>query len=171
MTVLTITLATGALSQAGPSEPIAMDLHLIGHVAAKGRVQDKTFNPTVPIVDALIQSGPAAIPFLVSKLEDDTEIDGPVLDYWPRVHVGDVALLLLCDFFSRPDRKRSTVPGMSWDTILERRNADVPAWTLLDDFLTKYGRVGLRRKIEAMLKPHHGRFAWDEKERCFKPDK
>src|SRR3990172_9386152 len=80
--------ASGTLSQQFP------DLGQIGHVAPKCRVQDREYNPRLPVVTSLIKAGPAAIPFLVSRLEDDTEIKGHVFDYWPRVAVGDVALVL-----------------------------------------------------------------------------
>jgi hypothetical protein len=83
----TLALAT-IVAAAAPTQPgIAVDLSRIGHVAPKGRVQDKQYNPTDPVIDALIEAGPASIPFLVQKLEDDTEIEHSVFDFWPRVHV------------------------------------------------------------------------------------
>ena len=168
LTVLALALNSLALGKGAPPQPISVDLRLIGHIAPKGRGQDKIYNPSLPVVDALIDSGPAAIPFLLSKLGDETEIDPSVLDLWPRVRVGDVALVLLCDFFTRPDGK-NTVAGLNWDGILERGNQDGPAWALLEDFVAKHGRRGLRHRAEGILKPHHGRFAWDAEERCFKP--
>src|SRR5436309_4862774 len=168
ITVLAFALTGVAFGKAAPYRPVTVDLRLIVHIASKGRIQDKTYNPNLPVVDALIDSGPAAIPFLLAKVEDETLIEPPVLDLWPRVRVGDVALLLLSDLFARSDG-RSTVAGLSWDGILERRNPDASAWTLLDDFVAKHGRVGVRRRAEAILTPYHGRFAWEAHERCFKP--
>ena len=145
-----------------------LDLAQIGHLAPKGRVQDKAYNPQLPIVDRLIAIGPSAIPFLVSELEDDSEIEGPVFDYWPRVTVGDVALVLLVDFFTMPDGT-TTVAGLSWDNLLERRSKDEAAWDVLARFVREHGRAGLRRKVNGILKLNQAHYAWDPKDLCFRP--
>jgi hypothetical protein len=149
------------------AEPLA-DLAQIGHVAPKGRVQDRAYNHHLAVVDGLVEAGPAAIPFLVSKLEDNTRVEGPVFDYWPRVTVGDVALVVLIDLFTTPEGG-PTVPGLTWDSLLDREGRDVPAWDVLDDFVAKHGRDGLRGKVQAILRPYGGRFAWATKGRCFRP--
>ena len=146
---------------------INVDLKQIGHIASKGRVQDKEYNRNLAVVDALIQAGPAAIPFLVSKIEDETEVDGAVLDFWPHVCVGDIALVVLTDFFRTSDWLTCSVPGLEWDKLLERSDPSTPTWVVLQDFIARHGRMGLRQKIEGFLSPHEGRFVWDDKERCF----
>lgn len=112
-----------------------VDLKQIGHIASKGRVQDKEYNRSLAVVDALIQAGPASIPFLVSKIEDETEVDGGVLDFWPHVCAGDMALVVLTDFFRTSDWVTSSVPGFEWDKLVERFDTSTPAWVVLRDFI------------------------------------
>ena len=76
-----------------------VDLRKIKDVAPKGRVQDKYYNQNLPEIDAIIAIGNSSIPFLLNKIEDETVIDNHVFDYWPSVHVGDVAIVILTNFF------------------------------------------------------------------------
>jgi hypothetical protein len=71
----------GGTCLAGSSEQFP-DLSLIGPVAPKGRVQDKAFNPNLPVIDSLVRHGQSSLPYLVTKLEDSTEIKGPVFAFW-----------------------------------------------------------------------------------------
>jgi len=48
-------------------------LSKIGGVTPKGRVQDRDYN-NLPVVENLIAHGREAIPFLIAKLDDETEI-------------------------------------------------------------------------------------------------
>jgi hypothetical protein len=127
----------------------------------QGASSRQAVQPTDPVIDALIEAGPASIPFLVQKLEDDTEIEHSVFDFWPRVHVGDVAFAILCDFFTTPDWTTSTIPGLSWDALLGRPTADMTASDLLESFVAKHGRRGLRQRVEAVLEPYKGQLKWD----------
>ena len=147
---------------------VTVDLRGIGHLPSKGRAQDQA-NPPNRVVSAIIAAGPDAIPFLVDQLSDETVLEGPVLDFWPQVRVGDVALVLLCDLFKAPDGISTTVPGLAWDTLLERDDVDIPAWSLLNRYVAAHGRRGLQSKVEQLLKPYVGRFAWDKSARCFLP--
>jgi hypothetical protein len=145
---------------------VSVDLSKIGYLKSKGRVQDQNH----PVVKTLIKAGPSAIPFLVSKIEDQTLIQTQLMDYWPLMQVGDVALIILTDFFTTSDWTHTSIPGFSWDEILERKNkSTAAAWDLLHNFIAKHGRSGLRRRVEELLKPYHGDFYWDHKERCFMP--
>jgi hypothetical protein len=154
----------------GVVAPTSVDLAKIGHVSPKGRVQDKDYN-NLPVVDGLISMGPSAIPFLVSKLDDERRVEGKVFDFWNDVRVGDVAFAILCDFFLAADWKTPTVPGLEWDKLLDRRSSDAPSGTLLATFITKHGRTEILRRVETLLHAHAGAFSWDEKERCFRPAK
>src|SRR5437899_3011624 len=79
-------------------QPLAqIDLSKIGPIATKGRVQDKDYNE-LEVIDQLIGNGKASIPFLISKLDDRTTIDNHVMFSWPKVTVGDVALIVMSDF-------------------------------------------------------------------------
>ena len=162
--VLTASVLLSAPAQAKRD---LVDLRHIGHVESKWRVQDQ---PS-PVVEALIKAGPPAVTFLLSKLEDRTRIpgQGAVLDFWPRVEVGHVALVVLCDFFRRADGITPTVPGLTWDEILGRHNQNPPAWSVYDSFVAQHGRSGIRRKVEQLLTPYSGTLVWDATERCFRP--
>ena len=144
-----------------------VDLRHIGRMPLKARVQDE---PSA-VVEALVKAGLPAVTFLLSKLEDKTRIPGygAVLDFWPRVEVGHVALIVLCDLFKRADGITPTVPGLSWDEILSRQSQDPPAWDVYDSFAAQYGRSGIRRKVEQLLAPYSGTLMWDATERCFRP--
>jgi pseudouridine-5'-phosphate glycosidase len=50
----------------------------MGHIAPKGRIQDTEYNQ-LPIVEQLTAHGKESIPFLISKLEDETKIEGQSL--------------------------------------------------------------------------------------------
>lgn len=149
-----------------PVSPV--DLAKIGHVQPKGRVQDGN---SLPVVDQLISMGPPAIPFLVSKLEDERLVEGHVFDFWSDVRVGDVALVVLCDLFLAADGRSSTVSGLQWDSLLDRRDQDVAASTLLRAFVAAHGRAEIRRRVESALRAHPRGFVWDEKGRDFTPAK
>ena len=159
-----------ALMVGAPEQPRRdlVDLTRIGPLRAKGRIQDEH----QPVVDTLITAGVSAVPFLVSKLEDRTRIPGrePVLAFWPRVEVRHVALLVLCDLFTRADGSTSTVAGLDWDEVLERRDRGAAAWELYDGFVSKHGRAGIRLKVEQLLAPYKDRIVWDAAERCFRPE-
>jgi hypothetical protein len=166
-------MITGCLALAATLSVVAaanVDLAKIGHVSPKGRVQDGDYNE-LPVVDGLIAMGPSAIPFLVSKLDDERRVEGKVFDFWNDVRVGDVALAILCDFFLAADWKTSTLPGLEWDTLLDRRSPDAPSSAVLATFIKKHGRTEIRRRVVTVLQAHGGRFNWDEKERCFRPSK
>jgi hypothetical protein len=142
-----------------------VDLTRVGKFQAKGRVQDDR----QPVIDTLIKAGPSATSFLVSKLEDRSRVRRQVLDFWPAMDVGQVALMVLCDLFTLPDLKTPTIAGLTWDEVLENANQDLPAWTVYENFIARYGREGLRAKVERLLAPHEGKLSWDTSARCFRP--
>jgi hypothetical protein len=123
-------LLTAVLLSSGSAPDIA-DLTQVGHIEPNGRVQDQE----IGIVQHLIEAGEPAIPFLVGKLEDETTVPGPTLDYWPQVDVGAIALVILTDFVARPGHSGPTIPGLSWDELLNRQDRDTAAWALYADFI------------------------------------
>jgi hypothetical protein len=58
---------------------------------------------------------------------------------------------------------------LDWDGLLERSDADIPAQALLERYVAAHGRKGLQTKVEQVLAPYGGRFAWDSPDRCFRP--
>jgi hypothetical protein len=168
MNVTCLLLAASLLPSApAQAKRDLVDLRDIGRIASKGRVQDDPW----PVVDVLIKAGSPAVTFLLSKLDDRTRVPGrgAVLDFWPRVEVGHVALIVLSDLFTRADGITPTVPGLNWDQILVRQSPDLPAWDLYYNFVAQHGRSGVRRKVEQLLAPCSGKLVWDATERCFRP--
>ncbi len=93
MTSQTPVLPKKALSQ--------IDLTEIKHIKPKGIAQDgglkdEEFNE-LPIVNDLLTHGKDSIPFLIGKLDDETEIDRHLINYWYKVYVSDIVCVLLSD--------------------------------------------------------------------------
>ena len=70
--IMVLALLTCVVSALADTPAIRVDLRRIGHIAPKGRVQDRAYNPSIPEVDALIHAGTAAIPFLISPIFQPT---------------------------------------------------------------------------------------------------
>jgi hypothetical protein len=144
-----------------------VDLSQIADVAPKGRVQDKDYNDLL-IIDELIANGNDAIPFLISKLEDDTEIKHHVFDFWPGpATVGDVAFVILMDFTTDSSWTRNTIPGTDRDSILGKYDPHLPGVERLARFVEKHGRKPIRLKWERVWAEQKDQIIWDERERCF----
>lgn len=144
-----------------------IDLSQIDRVAPKGRVQDKDYNDLV-VIDELLAHGNDAIPFLISKLEDDTKIDHHVFDYWPGpVTVGDVAYVILMDFTTDSSWTRDTIPGADRESILGRYDRNLPGVERLARFVEKHGRKPVRQAWEKIWAAQKDQIIWDERERCF----
>ena len=145
-----------------------INLAAIGSTAPKGRLQDRYYN-NLPIVSTLIAHGKESIPYLISKLDDDTKIEGHVIDYWSEVRVGDVALVILTDFFTDGSWQHTTIPGVSWDEFLERgANRDLTAEQVLRNYISRHGRKEIQARWQKIWGEYRLRLVWDENERCFK---
>jgi hypothetical protein len=114
-----------AAQPAGGRSPVRslteINLAEIGALAPKGRVQDAEYNRS-PVVEELLAHGKESIPYLISKLDDETKINTHVVDYWYEVHIGDVALIVLSDFFTDRGWQKTTIPAVGWYQFLERGN-------------------------------------------------
>ena len=186
--VLGLSLTVGACGGNGPSvservepaksssvptvaekKPLSeIDLSQIGHIAPKGRVQDKEYNNLAEI-EELIANGKEAIPFLIGKLEDETAITHHVLDYWPPpVKVGDVAYVILMDFTTDSSWMKNTIPGTDRDSLLGKYDPNLPGVERLARFVEKNGRKPIRQKWERVWAAHKDQIVWDERERCFR---
>lgn len=164
---IVLALLISVVSALADTPAIHVDLRRIGHIAPKGRVQDRAYNPKIPEVDALIHAGTAAIPFLISKLEDSTIIETPVMDFWRKCAVGDVAWFILCDFLRTPEGASTIEPA--FESLIEPDNRG--AYAAWQTALQQYGRKGIRERIEAILKPYEAKLIWDPNGLCFRPAK
>lgn len=140
----------------------------IGRIAPKGRVQDKDYNQ-LPVVEQLTALGKQSIPFLIGKLDDETKIKNHVLDYWSEVRVGDVALIILTDFFMDKDKKTSAIADFEWDKFLQRgNNREITGEQVLRNYIKKYGRKKIKQRWQEIWNKHQAQIYWDENERAFK---
>lgn len=125
------------------------DLSKVEHFPHKGRVQDKTDGGKHLVINELLQKNKEAILLLIDLLDDDAKLDQQVICYWPRQSVGDIALVILTDFFTDSTWTNATIPGASWNEILESKpdaNLLIPTWHQLDDFKNKRGSKEIRQK-------------------------
>ena len=174
---ITIALLLLASCSAGTGMPAAtrspvgsiseINLAEIGPLAPKGRVQDAEYNRS-RVVEELLAHGKESIPYLISKLDDQTKIDTHVIDYWSEVQIGDVALVVLTDFFTDRSLQKSTIPGAGWDEFLERgANRDLTSEQLLRNYLTRHSRLDIKTRWQQMWETHQSEIFWDEAQRCF----
>lgn len=145
-----------------------INLAEIGFIAPKGRVQDREYNQ-LPVVEQLISRGKESIPYLIGKLGDETKVKGPVMEFWSDMRVGDVALIILTDFFTDSTWERGTIPGATWDEFLGRgKDKDLTAEQLLRRYIARHGRRGIRERWQRIWEENKDKIFWDEGERCFK---
>ena len=145
-----------------------INLAQIGAIAPKGRVQDRDYNE-LPVVEQLITHGKESVPYLINKLEDETRVKGHVMDFWFDVRVGDVALVILTDFFTDSTWQRATIPGATWDEFLGRGEDDkLTSEQVLRRYIARHGRRKIRQRWQQMWGEYKDKVHWDENERCFK---
>lgn len=150
-----------------------IDLTEIKHISPEGRAQDGSlqddeFNE-LPIANELLAHGKDSIPFLIGKLNDETEMNRSVISFWYKVHVADIALAILIDFFTKADGKTSTIQGFSWDEFLERGNdKDSMGEAILRKYIKKHGRKHIKARWQKMWNDNKENIFWDETDRCFK---
>lgn len=145
-----------------------IDLTRIGAIAPKGRVQDRDYNQ-LPVVESLIAHGSESVPYLISKLESETRIEGHVFDFWYNVYVGDVAFVILTSFFTDATWQKTSIPGVDYDTFLERKgNSNLTGEQVLRKYIAKYGRQTIASRWRNIWAQYKDRVYWNEHDRCFK---
>jgi hypothetical protein len=146
-----------------------VDLTEISEIASKGRVQDKDYNPNLIVIDRLIAQGIDCIPFLIKEMGNSSRLPKSVVSHWSKTEVGDVALIILTDFFTDEDWKKATIPGTSWNEIIEIDKAEnISAEESLRKFIRKHGRGALIAKWTKIWNANKDRVYWDPSARCFK---
>jgi hypothetical protein len=144
-----------------------IDLSKIGPLSPKGRVQDKDYQE-IEMVDDLIANGKDSIPFLISKIDDGTVIRQHVMDYWPEVTVGDVALHILGDFSVDYTWTKRTIPGSDWEGLFGRKyDENLPFYENYENYIRKHGRRQVKAKWEKIWQQYKDRIYWDEKDIAF----
>ena len=144
------------------------DLSKIGYISPKGRVQDGEYNES-PELKHLIARGKESIPQLIGELDNETKIEGQVLDYWSEVRVGDVALIILTDYFTDSSWQRTTIAGVGWDEFLERGSkTNLTGEQVLRNYIAKHGRDKIKARWQEIWTRDGDRIFWDDGEHCFK---
>jgi len=177
MNKLFVMLALLLLASCQTETPVAQPTHSralteinlaeIGALGPKGRVQDAEYTRS-PVVKELLAHGKSSIPYLISKLDDETKIDSHVMDYWHEVRVGDVALIVLSDFFTDRSWQHTTLPAVSWDEFLERgHDRHLTSEQVLRSYIAKHGRLNIKTRWQQIWETHQKEIFWDEAERCF----
>jgi hypothetical protein len=149
----------------------ACELSRIEHFSPKGRAQDKSYNPEQPVIDHLLAKGKECLPLLIDTLDNDTEIDHQIIDYWPHNTIGDIAFVILTDLTTDSSWRKSTIPGGSWNEILgSKPNNDIllPAFNQLTDFKQHHGSIEIKRRWQALWSRHQNQIYWDQRDKCFK---
>ena len=148
------------------NDSASIDLTKITHIQPKGRVQDKDYN-NLEVVNQLLARRVQAVPFLIGKLTDETQIKSKVLDYWYKITVGDIALVILTDFFTDSTWTKSTIPAVAWDVMLEGKENKVDSERMLRQFIAKHGRKAIQQKWMKVWNQNNYKIFWDEQENCF----
>jgi hypothetical protein len=101
-------------------------------------------------------------------LGDETRLSKPAIEFWSKTTVGDLALAILNDFFTDEDWKTMTIPGISWNEIVENRDQNLSAEEALRRFISRRGRVALKSKWTKIWEKYKNEIYWDQEARCFK---
>ena len=140
-------------------------------VLSKGRFQDgdTALGEQNQVAKDLVANGKAAIPFLIAKLEDETEMDSRVINFWYQLHVGDMAHIILTDLFTDKGGSHSTIPGFEWDEFLERGgDRSLMGEEVLRRYIRKHGRRSIKQRWQKMWEQNKDKIFWDPKCYCFK---
>lgn len=116
----------------------------------------------------LLANGKDSIPFLINQLENETEMDRTIMSFY-RLYVGDMAHIILTDFFTDETETKSTIPGFGWDEFLERgSDKDIMGEEVLRRYIRKHGRKSIKQRWQKTWDQNKDKIFWDEKCRCFK---
>lgn len=155
-----------------PKPPLELvDISKSPVLSSKGRFQtgETALGETNQVAKDLVANGKDAIPFLISKLDDETEIDRHIMPFWYQLHVGDLALIILGDLFTDETEVNSTIPGFGWDDFLERGGDEsLMGEEVLRRYIRKYGRKKIKERWQEMWERNKDKISWDEKCYCFK---
>ena len=146
------------------------DLIDIKHICAKGRAQDKQYNPNSPVIDELIGSGSSSIPFLIERLKSKKAYGPGVLDFWPYVEERHVALIILTDFFLDSSWKKSTAPDMCFSSLLpvHKEYPHLAIWDIFYDHFSPDDWDSLIMKWNVFWDIYKDKIYWDSQDRFFR---
>jgi hypothetical protein len=140
----------------------------IDRLPPKGRVQDTDS----VVIERLIDAAQEGLEFLAGKTASDRLYsEDPyhrVVDYWPELREGDLALMIITSLFIGPDGD-TTLPELCWDRFLEREpGEEMAAWDLVERFVDLHGRDLMRDRLREVLAENSGNLVWDEMQRFYR---
>ena len=147
-----------------------IDISKVPHLDSKGRFQDgqTADGETNQVAKDLVANGKDAIPFLIDKLDDETEMDHTIVNFWYQLSVGDMAHIILTDFFTDRSEVNSTIPGFAWDDFLERGNdKGLMGEEVLRRYIQKHGRKNIKSRWQELWDKNKDKIFWDEPCYCF----
>jgi len=139
----------------------------IAQLGGKGRIQDPQYQPKDPQITAILTAGKDAIPLLIEALDSERPYDHAPKSFWPGMVEGDMALIVLSDLFLDPTWRRSTLPELCWDNLLERTSEETTAWELLHGFVESHGRAELARRWRQAWAQYGATVRWEPKGQYF----
>jgi len=148
-----------------------VDLSKVPPLDPKGRFQDGRTGDGQPnpVAKDIVANGKDSIPFLIRKLEDETELDPRIIDYWYRLSEGDLALVILFDLFTDKTETDSTIHGFSYDEFLERGgNRTLTGEEVLRRYIQKHGRARIKQRWQQLWDEKKDKIFWDERCYCFR---
>ena len=104
-------------------------------------------------------------------LDNETLIKHQIICYYPCFSVGDTALYILTNFTTDANWENTTIPGASWDEILESKpdpEIIIPVYHQLNNFKKKYGSKKIKQKWQEIWRKYKTQIYWDSKDKCFK---
>jgi hypothetical protein len=145
------------------------DLMRIEYVPPKARVQDNVSEMKPPVIEELLAMGNESIPFLISRLSSERSYREPPLDYYPHLTEGDMAYIILNDFFTSANGEKTSVPALYWNALLETsKHPNTPAWDVLDIYHQTHNQDELRRKWNDMWQRNGKQIVWDKSQNFFR---
>ncbi len=114
-------------------------------------------------MDQIVADGKSAIPVLISQIADSRWIAEPVYDFWPRIHAGELAYLILEDLFVDDTWKKSTMPP-----LFAEQRCNEPGWVCWARFKRPHSLKDLQSHWMEFWKANKERIYWDDKARCFR---
>lgn len=152
-----------------PSIEKDIDLSRIKHIAPTDRIQNPQWNPDNQyLIKGISKWKKETIPFLINKLDDETILEVGLIDYWSRVTIADLAMIILSDLFRDSDYQ-TTISGTDWHNMIGWKWGDKePDFNVLFDYLRLHGRKPIKQKWKKIWLKYKDRIYWDETEKCFK---
>jgi hypothetical protein len=129
---------------------------------AKGRFQDREYCAS-KVIDQIVADGKAAIPILISQITDNHLIKEQVINYWPQLRAGELALFILENLFLDDTWKHETMPDLFND-----RKCDEGGYVCWEQFRKRYSLADIQKRWTVFWTANQDNIFWDDKSRCFR---